>query len=520
MSQVVSETDPGGRDESLPRAPARYFPGDVIDDRYEVLAHVGAGGAGDVYRVFDRLVEREFALKIYNGTIGGDAAVRELRALMLVEDLRHVVRAFDVSKTATAPPQVYLKTEFIDGVSLAELVAHGPEQDLDQLRSIGDQLLAALQAIHPADDRINEIKAMSESSMEGYRELSRLQESARVHRDVKPGNLMLTDERRLKLLDFNIAMQAGRTVLTRSHSLGYEPPDAEARWTPSFDLFSAGVVLYEVLCGTHPFPDRVTSGVRQPVSDHRPDVGHRFEAFFDRALAPEAAERFVTAGEMRAAFAALFDQSVGAADADDAGDQAAAVAEVLEDRMARVRAVADDAGLAALFDEARAVAARRQLGARPYVRSLMLTPPTDARIVLVNLEFLSDGRVGVFINSVQWEAFYDVGSEELTASLAAPGNHVLDAEQAMELLGRLDRLADRPVVGSRTGTEDAQGIVDLLESQPSVTFTSEQVAEALGISKRRAGKLLSKLVGSGCPKRYQGRVVRVAADEYQALLAS
>jgi ATP-dependent Lon protease len=275
--------------------------GDVIDGRFEVRQLLGRGGFSTVYRVHDRLENVERALKIFSTSQGYDAVRRELGFLRKV-DHPHVLRVIWADQTDDGTS--YLITELLEGRLLEDFVT-GEALPIDEILSIGDDLLSALEAIHPAEERIAELKT-GELSERDFAKLQELQSAGFVHRDIKPNNLMLTPTG-VKLLDFNIASRVGDRVLTRSGTEPYQPPDiGETSWNVSTDLFAVGVVLYELVCGEHPYPNalpRADMNPRDP-SHFRRDVPASLARFLLKACAPMSDERFASSHEMRAALAA------------------------------------------------------------------------------------------------------------------------------------------------------------------------------------------------------------------------
>ena len=264
------------------RSPARagatgYAVGDVLDDRFEILAVLGQGGFSKVYRVRDDVEGKERALKLFNTAAGYEAVRREIGAL---REIRHpnVVEVFWAGQTSAG--EWYLITEFIDGESLEEFASGRRTLRDREAVDVALDLLAALVAFHPDADK------------------------GLIHRDIKPRNVMLTRSG-AKLLDFNIASRFGDPVLTQSGTPPYQPPDADlARWDVSTDLFAVGVLLYQLLCnGNHPYPNAM------PVADaavtdaraFRSDLGPDLAEFLVKASAPASRERFSSATEMRLA---------------------------------------------------------------------------------------------------------------------------------------------------------------------------------------------------------------------------
>jgi serine/threonine protein kinase len=324
MARTVREAtaQPAAHGQSLPapdeaelRKPktikaADYDVGDVIDDRFEILAKLGGGGFSIVYHVRDDIEDAEWALKLFNHASRYDAVRREIGAL---RKIRHpnVVEVFWAAKTSVG--DWYLITEFIRGELLQEVVdGKRPVRDREAV-DIALDLLAALVAFHPDSVRLEELeekdRAEGLSDFEAD-EFMELKDQGFVHRDIKPMNVMLT-RTGAKLLDFNIASRVGDPVHTQSGTPPYQPPDVDyTRWDVSTDLFAVGVVLYQLLCeGQHPYPHAKPT-LYEAVIDPRKmrrDLHPGLVAFLMTACAPARVDRFPTAARMQAALREIRD---------------------------------------------------------------------------------------------------------------------------------------------------------------------------------------------------------------------
>jgi serine/threonine protein kinase len=280
-----------------------YNVGDVIDDRFEVEAHLGDGGFSSVYRVRDKLEGVSRALKVFATRGAEDALKREIGFLRLV-DHPNVVRVIWADRTSDG--QSYLVSELVEGKSLDDYVRGGEQLSDEEAVKAVLQLLDALAAIHPDQARVDAIRA-GEISEDDLAELQELQHVGVVHRDVKPNNIILTPKG-IKLLDFNIASRVGDPVVTLSGTGPYQAPDADyTNWDVSTDLFAAGVVLYELLCGEHPYDDdrpRIDAFPADP-RQFRSDLSAEMSEFLMKATAPDRELRFRSAREMREALATL-----------------------------------------------------------------------------------------------------------------------------------------------------------------------------------------------------------------------
>jgi eukaryotic-like serine/threonine-protein kinase len=203
-----------------------------LGGRYRMGAPLAAGGMGEVWVARDPLLDRPVAVKVLGGALAGDgrAAERLRREARAAARLDHpnIARVLDLGEHDGRP---YLVMELLEGESLAGRIDRaGPTAPGEAARVVA-AVADALQAAHRAGV---------------------------VHRDVKPGNVFLTAEGEVKVLDFGIASAAGEADLTTGDLLGtaayLAPERALGRpATPAADIYSLGVVLYELLAGRRPF---------------------------------------------------------------------------------------------------------------------------------------------------------------------------------------------------------------------------------------------------------------------------
>ena len=258
---------------------------DVLPPRYRGPRRIGRGGMGDIFRATDDTLGRAVAVKVLAERYAEDEAVRErftreALAAARLSGRPSVVTIFDVGEWEGRP---YIVMEYLAGGSLDDRLRAGrvaPAQALEWL----EQAAAALDAAHA----------------EGV-----------VHRDVKPGNLLLDRDDNVHVADFGIASAAGMDSLTKTGTvLGtaayLSPEQAQGeRATRASDLYALGVVAWELLTGRRPFRGdtpaaEASAHVHAPVpaiSDADDDLPLELDAVFARALAKDPRRRYPSASD-------------------------------------------------------------------------------------------------------------------------------------------------------------------------------------------------------------------------------
>jgi beta-lactam-binding protein with PASTA domain/predicted Ser/Thr protein kinase len=259
----------------------------LFDGRYKIVRKLGTGGMANVYLAEDQELGRRVAIKILDDRHASDNQFVERfrREAQNAAGLSHpnIVSIYDRGE---AEGTYYIAMEYLDGRTLKELiVSRGPapiQVAIDYTR----QILGALRFAH---------------------------RNGIVHRDIKPHNVLVDSDGRLKVTDFGIA-RAGASEMTEAGSIvgtaQYLSPE-QAKGTSvdtRSDIYSAGVVLYELLTGRVPFTGdtaveiamRHLSAVPEPPSALRDDVPHELDMVVLRALAKDPEDRYQTAEEMDA----------------------------------------------------------------------------------------------------------------------------------------------------------------------------------------------------------------------------
>jgi serine/threonine-protein kinase len=288
-----------------PGTPRPYPPPPVLAGRYELGTLLGTGSTARVYRGVDRLLDRPVAVKLLTGgTLGpGDGAQRLRREARAIAALQHpnVVGVHDIGWTDDA---LWIVMEHVEGSTLSSLLRErGPLSPVEVV-DLGVQVGAALGAAHRAGV---------------------------VHRDVTPGNVLVTVDGRVKLTDFGIARVAGAASATAEGLVtgtpAYMSPE-QVRGDPvdaRSDLYSAGCCLYEMLTGRPPFTgdgplDIARQRLRRPPpppSAVRPGIPRALERVVLTAMALEPEDRYPDAEAMRRALAATREPDPGEPDREE-----------------------------------------------------------------------------------------------------------------------------------------------------------------------------------------------------------
>ena len=271
-------------------APAAALQGRQLG-RYHLIERIGTGGMGEVYRAEDEHLQRQVAVKVIAaGVLADEAARKRFRTeAMALSRLNHgnVAAVYDFDSDDGID---FIVTELVSGAQISELIANGPPS-LPEVLKIGEQLAEGLAAAH---------------------------EKGVLHRDIKPSNLRLTGDGRLKILDFGLAAPlpvfpqddtaTSAELAQISGTLHYMSPE-QLRGGPldeRTDIYSAGVVLYEMITGRRPFEHTTAPGLTNaifheaplPPGRLRPGVSTRVDDIVLRCLAKEPAQRPRTADEL------------------------------------------------------------------------------------------------------------------------------------------------------------------------------------------------------------------------------
>jgi serine/threonine-protein kinase len=256
----------------------------MLPDRYQDVERLARGAMGDIYRATDTTLDRLVAVKLLaEPYVADDSArrrfAREGRAAARVSGDPNIVTIYDVGDSGDRP---YIVMEYIEGMSLEERLRSGRQAPADALHWL-EQAGRALDYAHA---------------------------NGVVHRDVKPGNLLLDKADNVHVADFGIASAAWMPTLTASGTIlgtaGYLAPE-QALGEPTSaasDRYALAIVAYELLTGTRPFArESPTAEAQAHVSEPVPSAAQRsdlppdVDAVFRRALAKRPDERYATCAE-------------------------------------------------------------------------------------------------------------------------------------------------------------------------------------------------------------------------------
>jgi len=260
--------------------------GQKINDRYQIVRMIGEGGMANVYLAHDTILDRNVAVKGLRGDLAGDDKFvrRFQREAISASSLSHpnIVEMYDVGED---DGKYFIVMEYVDGKTLKSLIKKRGALTLPEVMDIMKQLTSAVSSAH---------------------------ESYIIHRDIKPQNVMILEDGRVKITDFGIAMALNSNELTQTNSVmgsvHYLPPE-QANGTGSTiksDIYSLGILMYELLTGKLPFKGEnaveiAIKQMKEPIPSVRnlnSEIPQSVENIILKACAKNPKNRYENANDM------------------------------------------------------------------------------------------------------------------------------------------------------------------------------------------------------------------------------
>lgn len=260
--------------------------GQKINDRYKIIKTIGEGGMANVYLALDEILNREVAVKILRGDLAEDEKFvrRFQREAISASSLNHpnIVEVYDVGEDDGS---YFIVMEYINGITLKNLVKKRGKLSLIEVVDIMKQLTSGIACAHR-----NNI----------------------IHRDIKPQNVMILDDGKIKITDFGISTALNSIEMTQTNSVmgsvHYLPPEQASGKATTFksDIYSLGIVMYELLTGAIPFKGEtaVEVAMKQLKEDlpsvvkKNPEIPQSVENILMRACAKNPLNRYDSVEEM------------------------------------------------------------------------------------------------------------------------------------------------------------------------------------------------------------------------------
>lgn len=258
----------------------------TLDKRYTILERIGGGGMADVYRAHDKLLDRSVAVKVLRSQFTSDEefVTRFRREAQAAARLSHpnIVNIYDVGCDEDI---YYIVMEYISGETLKERIQRAGQLSIESAVRIALEIAEALENAH---------------------------QNGLVHCDIKPHNILTTKAGRIKVTDFGIAKAVTSATMTHTGTIigsvhYFSPEQAKgAAVGAKSDIYSLGVVMYEMLTGTVPFNGETPISIAlkhlqeepKPLRESNPDVLPLVEAIVLKAMAKEPDQRFNDISEM------------------------------------------------------------------------------------------------------------------------------------------------------------------------------------------------------------------------------
>ncbi|MBU1626187.1 protein kinase, partial [bacterium] len=255
----------------------------IIASRYKIVQEIGRGSMGIVYKALDKTLNRFIALKTIN--FDEKISFREEKIEKLLKEAQAVAKLnhlniITIHDAGMDNNLTYIAMEYIDGISLSELISPGGIEDLSFIFDICIQMCNGMNHAH---------------------------EKGIIHRDLKPSNILLFNEKMVKISDFGIAKMVNEKDYSKKELGIWGTPSymAPERFKGSIDdfrsdIFSIGVIIYELLTGNKPFSGETTNKIifkilnsdYEPINNVRPEISQSLENIIRRAIEKDPEKRY------------------------------------------------------------------------------------------------------------------------------------------------------------------------------------------------------------------------------------
>ncbi|HLJ74142.1 MAG TPA: protein kinase, partial [Thermoanaerobaculia bacterium] len=258
----------------------------ALGERYHIVQRLGEGGMGEVFLARDRELDRDVALKVIRFDLSSHPAILERfkREIQLSSNVTHknVLRVYDLGEAGGVK---FLTMQYVEGSDLSTLMRRDGRLPLPRVVDIFRQMCEGLQAAH---------------------------DQGVIHRDLKPQNIMIDQRGRVLITDFGLAKSVEYGTLTEAgkvigtpHYMSPEQVKGVALDNRS-DIYSLGIILYEMLTGSLPFTGssayevmiQRTTRTPRPASDHNPKIPRYMLKILDRCLQPDPNLRYASTAEI------------------------------------------------------------------------------------------------------------------------------------------------------------------------------------------------------------------------------
>jgi serine/threonine protein kinase len=244
-------------------APPSFEIGSVVDGVYRIEQELGSGSFSRVYKVFSLDHSRYYTMKLLKNSNEVDLLLREYNEIgQNLPPHPNIARMVWMARLAPPLQTPYILNEYVENETLEAYCDGRKSLSWSDIQRIGMQVLQALEALHPRVREFEEFRrqihkrSLTAEEFDEYQRLGEQMQNGILHRDIKPANILLElPSHSAKLIDFNIASKLAGAQGRAGTPRYWAPDRGQPDWRPDMDLFSFGIVLYELVAHQHPFPN-------------------------------------------------------------------------------------------------------------------------------------------------------------------------------------------------------------------------------------------------------------------------